>query len=213
MRPRRGRMEVENARQSGRTIWTIWRVCGLLYWFSGWCSQYEGFNRVVRSLGWLIRLRWGTDWDEKWSGSRLKFLQLKMFRRDCREDPQWVLSSCNWYWGRWWNDDIDIWYELSNHRSRYVCGDRWNTYETQLIGQIIMLTVCTNRSCSVVVITLVSDTGDLGSIPSRTFLFCAMSNRDIFFSPVCDRSWRTTKFDLHIYSQAWRGFSLLVGEW
>lgn len=64
-----------------------------------------------------------------------------------------------------------------------------------------MLTMCTNRFCSVVVITLVSDAGDLGSIPSKTFLFF-VSNRDILILLlfVIEACWRTTRSDLHIYS-------------
>lgn len=77
-----------------------------------------------------------------------------------------------------------------------------------------MLTMCTNRFCSVVVITLVSDAGDLGSIPSKTFLFCVVSNRDILsFLQFVVEAGELPELIYIFIPKLDVVFSLLVGEW
>lgn len=49
-------MEVEVRRQSGRTIWTIWRDEALYIGFQGGADKTRVLTGLFRSLEWLIGL-------------------------------------------------------------------------------------------------------------------------------------------------------------
>lgn len=84
MRPRRGRMEVEVRRQSGRSIWTIWRDGALYIGFQGDANK----TRVLRAcfVVWVVD-RVVMRYHLGWKMVRLQIISSYnwMLRRDRRK--------------------------------------------------------------------------------------------------------------------------------